>query len=962
MIGVLKRISLGAWVVGVGVLILCLVWVIALGAIHHDRGVEIARAGRHAASLASVLERHISSTLGQLDSSLNSLRRSWESGMDSSEMVVLLKHHVSSQSDLYNLIAVIDASGHVSVTNLDDFAPTFSGDRPSFLYHQQTKDQSTRMGGPLLGRVTGKWGLPVSVRINDNHGEFAGVLLASVNPYYFSSLFRELNLGRDSLIYLAGRDGAVYSGMRDGGELGLDVVIDPKLSEAVFAQGDFTLISSKSLLDGVERIQCRVLVPGRDLFVSVGLSLSEALSQWRTRTSIILVLLTLLSVTYFALLIRLWQAIASREKATLELERFFTSTLDLLCIADVHGRFVRTNAQWENTLGYSVQELEGRSFLDFVHPEDLPATLAVLSDLKAQNSVQSFVNRYRSKDCEYKHIEWRSSPQGELIYSAARDITDRKAVETVLRQSNEKLSLFIKHSPIFAFIKSVSPNESRVLFASDNFEDMIGIKSSDMIGKTMFELFPEDLARTMTVDDWSVVSDGKILKVDEELHGRHYTSIKFPIPQEDGILLAGYTIDVTERIHNDKALCMVRDAAEAANRAKSEFLANMSHEIRTPLNGMIATLELLKTTNQDLEQMGLTETAISSCNRLARLLSDILDLSRIEAGKLCIQVAPMSLRDVLGQTNELFKPIAREKGIELHFQIDQAIPDKILGDEVRLQQVFTNMVGNAIKFTHDGQVVVDAYLLPVRKDAQFLILFSFADTGIGIADNHLSDLFKVFSQVSEGYTRSHQGAGLGLSICKRLIDLMGGSVTVLSEPGAGTSFWFSLPFGLPEPVPSTTLEPVNASVTLPNVTGLSILLAEDDQVSAFATVRLLEKHGCRVFHVMDGVQALEALRSGKHFDVVLMDVQMPVMDGVTATRAIRANSAGEYARYLPIIAMTAYAMDGDKAIFLEAGMNDTLHKPVSMNVLRDVIFKNCQKTAQETLSSPDDFVSDTGVS
>ena len=932
MIGVIKKISLSTWVVGIGALVLCLVWVVALGAIYHERGVEIARVERHAASLASVLERHISGTLGQLESSLNSLRRHWESGLGAPEMIVLFKNHVSSQSDLYNLIAVIDASGRVGVTNLDDFAPTFSGDRPSFQYHQKADDQSMRIGGPLLGRVTGKWGLPVSVRINNNHGEFAGVLLASVNPYYFSSIFRELKLGRDSLVYLAGRDGAVYSGMRDGGELGLDVVIDRQLSEAVFVQDDFTLESNESLLDGVERIQCRILVPGRDLFVSVGISLSESLSQWRTRTAIILVLLSCLSVPYLALLVRLRQAIASREQAILELERFFTSALDLLCIADVHGRFVRTNVQWENTLGYSVQELEGRSFLDFVHPEDLPATLDILADLKSQSSVQSFVNRYRSKSGEYRHIEWRSTPQGALIYASARDITDRKAVETVLRQSNEKLSLFIKHSPIFAYIKAVSPHESRVLFASDNFEDMIGIKSSDMIGKTMFDIFPKDMAQSITDDDWAVVSVGKILRLDENFHGRHYTSIKFPIPQEDGILLAGYTIDVTERIRNDEALCEARDAAETANRAKSEFLANMSHEIRTPLNGMIATLELLKTTMLNSDQLGLTETTISSCNRLTRLLSDILDLSRIEAGKLLIQSAPMSLKDVFVQTNELFTPIAREEGVELHFQIDPAIPDKLLGDEARLQQVLTNLVGNAIKFTHDGKVVVDAYLLPARKDAQFLILFSVSDTGIGIADDHLPNLFKVFSQVSEGYTRSHQGAGLGLSICKRLVELMGGSICVASEPSVGTSFWFSLPFELADSILLANSTDTEGATARPSLAGFSILLVEDDLVSAYAAARLMEKRGIEVLHVVNGLQALEAIQD-RNFDLVLMDVQMPVMDGVTATRVIRSGETGEAARNIPIIALTAYAMDKDIATFLEAGMNDYLPKPVRLEAL-----------------------------
>ena len=929
----LKKNSLSRRVVGVGALILIGAWVIAAFVVRQERSIEIARAERHAASLASVLERHISGTMGQLESSLHSLRSIWESGQDAAKMNVLLRHHVSSKPDLYNLISVIDAAGNVVVTNQASFDPTFSGDRPFFVHHQNSPGQSMLIGGPILGRVTGKWYLPVSVRLQDSSGGFAGVILASVNPYYFSAIFGELKLGPDALIYLAGRDGVVYSGIRGDGELSLDASVPGELAENVF---NFLGIG-KSVLDGVERILCRRMVPGREMFVSVGLNLSEALSQWRNRAAVFLTLLFLLSASYVFILIRLRQAIASRETARMELERFFTAALDLLCIADAKGRFRRVNAQWESTLGYSLRELEERSFQEFVHPDDLPATRAAMDNLKAQKSVEGFVNRYRRKDGQYRHIEWRSSLQGELIYAAARDITDRREVEAVLRQSSETLSLFIKHSPIYAFIKEVGPGQSRTLFASDNYEDMIGIRSSDMVGKTMFELFPADLAAKMTDDDWKVVSAGQVLRVDEEFNGRRYSSIKFPIPQGDRTLLAGYTMDMTELMQNQEALRVAKEAAEAANRVKSEFLANMSHEIRTPLNGMIATLELLKTTALDADQAGLADTAINSCNRLVRLLSDILDLSRIEAGKLRIQPAPLSLKDMFAQTRGLFAPIAREKGIDLRFQADQAIPDRIMGDGARLQQVLINFVGNALKFTHHGEVRVEAFMLPTRKDGQCLILFSVADTGIGISDESLPDLFKAFSQVSEGYTRSHQGAGLGLSICKRLVELMGGSICVVSESGAGSSFWFSLPFdavGMGELSESRE----GGLSERPCLNGLAILLVEDDLVSAFAATRLLEKRGVRAVHVENGAQALEALQKSA-FDLVLMDVQMPVMDGVAATRAIRNGAAGDAVRNVPVVALTAYAMDGDIAAFMEAGMDGYLPKPVRLEELEAGIAK-----------------------
>ena len=935
----LKRITsvpLGTRVVVGGAVILLGAWIIALILIHQERGIEITRAERHAASLASVLEKHISGTLGQLESSLNSLASNWQARMDAAEMNVLLRHHVSSKPEVFNLISIIDSAGQVVVTNQSEFKPTYSGDRPFFTRHQTNPDPSMTIGGPILGRVTGKWYLPVSMRLSDKNGEFAGVLLASVNPFYFSAIFKELNLGRDSLVYMAGRDGTIYSGMHDGDELNLDAVMPRESAESVF-HADAAVGSGKSLLDGVERIQSHVTVPRYDLFVSVGLNLSDSLTQWRTRSAVLLALLTFLSVPFIVLLVKLRQSIASREKAIGELERFFTATLDLLCIADTRGNFLRVNRQWEETLGYTVQDLEGRSFLDLVHPEDLPATHDAIAALRRQHGVQSFTNRYRCKDGTYRDIEWRSTPQGDLIYAAARDITARKAAEAVLRQSNELLALFIKHSPIYTFIKEVTPQESRTLFASDNFEDMLGIKSADMIGKTMSDLFPEDLAQSMTRDDWAVVSAGHILRVDEDLNGRHYTSIKFPILQRDTTLLAGYTIDITERKQNEAALHEAKKAAEAANRAKSEFLANMSHEIRTPLNGIIATMELLKTTSQNSEQSEYTETAIASCSRLARLLTDLLDLSRIEAGKLDLHVAPFHLRDVVNQAAGLFAPVARGKGLELRVEVAPAIPEMVTGDAVRLQQVLANMIGNALKFTHTGSVSIEAHLLSPTRKGPCRVLFSVADTGIGIPDDRLADLFRPFSQVYGGYTRSYQGAGLGLSICKRLVGLMGGSISVESEPGTGTTFWFSLP--LQPAAPSRNADsPTTAPAARPDVSGLSILLAEDDMITGFATSKLLEKIGAAVRHVVNGAEALDALRDG-HFDLILMDVQMPVMDGVEATRAIRGGEAGEQATDLPIIALTAYAMDSDRQAFTTAGMTDYLPKPVRLKELEDCMAK-----------------------
>lgn len=386
--------------------------------------------------------------------------------------------------------------------------------------------------------------------------------------------------------------------------------------------------------------------------------------------------------------------------------------------------------------------------------------------------------------------------------------------------------------------------------------------------------------------------------------------------------------EVAQRKKMERHLKVANEQALAASRSKSIFLANMSHEIRTPLNGVIGMLQLMQSSGLTDDLAVYAKTALASSRRLTGLLSDILDLSRVEAGRLELAEATFGLHDALATIETLFGPVARQKGLELIMTVDATAPSLLCGDSLRLQQVLSNFVGNAIKFTDTGYVELEVTRLPYSRQNESRILFTVSDTGIGIPDGIQERLFESFAQAETDYKRRFQGAGLGLAISRELVFLMGGSIHMVSEVGRGTQFCISVPFKSAQAGQSLASDVAESRAT----SRYRILLVEDDAVSQMVMGRMLNLSGHDVHTVGNGREALAALE-GAAFDAVLMDVQMPVMDGLEATRAIRRGQAGALAQEVPIIAVTAYAMAGDKERFLAAGMDAYVSKPVDMEAL-----------------------------
>ena len=606
-------------------------------------------------------------------------------------------------------------------------------------------------------------------------------------------------------------------------------------------------------------------------------------------------------------------------------------------------RFLYVNPAIEDITGYARQDLLHARFWELIDPEHRDMIRAkgasrINGDIAASTLERSEF-KIRRKDGATRWIEYTPSVvdfQGsKAILGVCSDITDRILAQQAMQESQERYRVLFEtaNDAMYTVGLDESGRLGRFLDANTLGCVCLGYERHELLGLSLaditylYELKYAATLRERLRREGHAVYEASHIARDKSLLPVEVSAKIFSHQGRQAVLCIAR--DISERKEAQVKLEAAKKQADEANQAKSEFLANMSHEIRTPLNGLLGMLELVRMGDLDAERSRYLDVATNSGANLLTIINDILDLSKIEAGKFELLPEVFDAHALVLGVGETFRFSAQSRGVELSVHIGEDMPRFITADQVRLRQVLYNLIGNAVKFTPQGEIELGLALLS-RDGQSGEIEIQVRDTGIGIAKSQQAGLFEPFVQASSASKVRGSGTGLGLSIVKRIVGFMRGSVRLESEPGQGTRVFVRVMVEFPEQVSEVVLESARGGAFCPVAkNSLRILVAEDNNVNQLMLVKLLEKLGHEAVCALDGEETLERLREGV-FDCVLMDIQMPGLDGTDVTRLIRNRALPEIDPNIPIIALTAYALSGDREKFLAQGMNDYLSKPVSM--------------------------------
>jgi len=635
---------------------------------------------------------------------------------------------------------------------------------------------------------------------------------------------------------------------------------------------------------------------------------------------------------------------AALRRSEAMLSHLFATSPDCIMLIDMEsGRFSLVNAAFTRLAGFTAEEVQGRT----------PDELGLWSDAASAAQLTTRLREGVTSELPAVLVS-KSGAQVSMMLAAARFVMDQREYLVVnARDVTETERTRLEHAAILerASIGIAFTRDRVFVQANPYFERMFGWPEGALRDQPGSVVWPNEAdyheygrqAGPLLAAGQPFEIERRMCRADaSEFWCRLLAqAVDRSDPSRGGTIWIAE--DITERRRLDQALAAARDAAEAASRAKSAFLANTSHEIRTPLNGLLGLARLAMQEDLiDSRRQQYLNQIFDSAQSLSSIISDILDVSKIEAGKITLEDVPFGLRDTLHAVHHAYESLADVKGLTLALSVAHDVPDTVRGDPVRVRQILSNFITNGLKFTDRGQVRIEA-----STTAQGWLRLAVVDTGPGVEPATQARLFTPFSQGDSSTTRRFGGTGLGLSICRELARLMGGEVGLHSTPGEGSSFWAELPLPAAEPAP--LLASTEAS-DIDRLFGTRVLMVEDNPVNMMIVVAMLEHWGVRVAQAHDGKMAVEAVHHaashGDPFDAVLMDVQMPVMSGHEAARELRRHYA---AQRLPILALTAAALVSERDDAMRAGMNDFLTKPIDAPKLRQSLARHLPARAAEPL-------------